>query len=75
MHSHDIRRKTLPTFNRRRAYARAAEVYKSTEVNTNPRKKPDQPREEAVVKSDVLEELEKVMHHLQQVIMKLRGKV
>ena len=75
MHSHDIRRKTLPTFSRRREYARAAKVYKSTEVNTDPRKKPDQPREEAAAKSDVLEDLERVMYYLQQVIIKLRGKV
>jgi hypothetical protein len=75
MHSHDARRKTLPTFNRRREYARVAEVYKSMEVNTDPRKKPEQPREEAVAKSDMLEDLERVMYYLQQVIIKLRGKV
>ena len=77
MHIDEIRRKTIHTFSRRRDYARAAKVYKSMEVSTNPKKKPEDPPQrdrDAMANSDLLSELEKALHYLQQVVIKLRGK-
>ena len=78
MYSYDIRRKTPRPSRGHEDYRRVAKIYKTMEVNTDPKKKPDQPlvpNENVEAASDVLDEIEKTLRHLQQVVMKLRGKV
>ena len=58
---------------------RVSQVYQDTQTNTDPNREqpPSQlPRSgEITVTPDVVDELTKALHHLQQVVLKLRGGV
>ena len=58
---------------------RVSKVYKDTETNTDPNYKEPQsqlpPSNGVTVTPDVIDELTKAIHHLQQVVLKLRGGV
>ena len=78
MYSYDITRKTVRRAKSRADYNRIAKVYKSMEVNTDPKKKREQPptsTKNAVATSKVLDEVEGVLHYLQRIITKLRNMI
>ena len=57
---------------------RVAQVYQRNQTNTDPRGGPPQsqlPADSVTVTPDVVEELNKALYHLQQVVVKLRGGV
>ena len=59
-------------------YKRVSQVYKETQANTDPNQHqpPSQlSKSEVTVTPDVIDELTKALHHLQQVVLKLRGGV
>ena len=58
---------------------KVAKVYQDVQTNTDPRRKEHEsqlpPNGGVTVTPDVVEELNKALYHLQQVVLKLRGGV
>jgi len=55
---------------------KVTQVYKEAQTNTDPRKEeppPTLPDTGVTVTADVVDELNKALYHLQQVVLKLRG--
>jgi hypothetical protein len=58
---------------------KVTQVYQDTQMNTDPKRKESEsqlpPSSGVAVTPDVLDELNKALYHLQQVVLKLRGGV
>ena len=57
---------------------RVSQVYQDTQTNTDPNRQQPQSQLQSrgiTVTPDVVDELNKALHHLQQVVLKLRGGV
>lgn len=71
--------KQTPTKQVRDARSRkVTQVYEDTQTNTDPNRQQSQSQLQSggiTVTPDVVEELNKALHHLQQVVLKLRGGV
>ena len=74
----DLSKNPLPKSVQDAKQRRVSKVYKDTQANTDPNQQhpPSQLSQgEVTVTPDVIEELTKALHHLQQVVLKLRGGV
>ena len=79
-YDYDDLTKNMPTKQVQDARSRrVTQVYKDSQTNTDPNR--DQPQSQlpqsggVTVTPDVIDELTKALHHLQQVVLKLRGGV